>query len=143
MFTATKTFHDFPCCHRAWRHEGACKYLHGYCRSFRLVFEAPTLNDIGFVTDLSALKDVEAELRRLFDHTVLVARDDPALPTFKALEALGVMRLTELPATTSEAIAKYVHDLIAENFFFKDPSAVKVRSVTVVENEKIAATYEV
>ena len=37
-FTSTKSFWNFPCAHRQYRHDGNCHLIHGYSRSFHFVF---------------------------------------------------------------------------------------------------------
>jgi len=54
-FTCTKTFSGYPCCHRQWRHQGHCRFVHGYSRSFSFWFRATELDDCGFVVDFSSL----------------------------------------------------------------------------------------
>ena len=39
-FTSTKSFWNFPCAHRQYKHDGNCHLIHGYSRSFHFVFGA-------------------------------------------------------------------------------------------------------
>ena len=48
-FTSTKSFYNFPCAHRQHKHEGNCHLIHGYSRSFHLVFGAQTMTKEGTI----------------------------------------------------------------------------------------------
>ncbi len=160
-YTAIKTFHDFPCAHRAWKHKGVCRFLHGYCRAFTFHFESDSLDENGFVIDLSSLRGLESWLRSKFDHTVLIATADPHLPDFQHLSEAGVLTLTILPLVSSEGIASYIieHSPVLINDLLRRTDTrvyveegnrqmfeqvgnrmVKLAGVTVRENEKIMAS---
>ncbi|AXI80135.1 6-pyruvoyl trahydropterin synthase family protein [Peterkaempfera bronchialis] len=98
-----------PCCHRSWAHDGRCVYLHGYERSFELEFACAELDPAtGFVIDFSALKGVRARLAEQFDHTTLVAEDDPELPLFRTLAERGIVDLRVMRHTGMEGAAVWV-----------------------------------
>ncbi len=82
MKKTTKLFQDFPCTHRAWRYRGNCKYVHGYCRSFKFIFTCEEPDRNGWVMDFGGLKQIKEFLMYWFDHTFLVAKDDPFLSGF-------------------------------------------------------------
>ena len=63
-FSCSKSYEDFPCSHRQWRHEGHCRYVHGYSRSFTFCFTAKELDQNGFVVDFSSLKPLEKRLNK-------------------------------------------------------------------------------
>ena len=46
MFKSTKRFTGFSCAHRQPAHDGHCKFLHGYSRSFYFVFAADEVDEI-------------------------------------------------------------------------------------------------
>ena len=92
-FKSTKTYTNLPCAHRRWQHDGACAHVHGYSRSFHLVFRCRERTANGFVMDFGKLKPVKAWLEDHFDHTLLLDSDDPLLPQFRALEAAGACKL--------------------------------------------------
>ena len=62
QFSCSKSYEDFPCSHRQWRHEGHCRFVHGYSRSFTFWFTAKNLDQNGFVVDFSSLKPLEKRL---------------------------------------------------------------------------------
>ncbi|MEF3088149.1 6-pyruvoyl trahydropterin synthase family protein, partial [Bacillus altitudinis] len=77
VFTSTKTFSNYPCAHRQWRHDGNCALVHGYSRSFHFVFAAQTLDKCGFVVDFGGLHWLRDYLEYWFDHTLFLMADDP------------------------------------------------------------------
>ena len=50
-FESTKSYYNYPCAHRQFRHNGNCAKIHGYSRSFHFKFAAKTLTKEGFVVD--------------------------------------------------------------------------------------------
>ena len=77
QFSCSKSYDDFPCSHRQWRHKGHCRFVHGYSRSFTFWFAAKELDINGFIVDFSGLKLFEKKLKDQFDHTFLINKDDP------------------------------------------------------------------
>ena len=79
-YRSTKTFgHELglSACFRQWRADSHCRFLHGYALSFKLTFEAEELDERNWVIDFGSLKPVKAWLVEMFDHRLLIARDDP------------------------------------------------------------------
>ena len=58
-FTSTKSYYNFPCAHRQYRHEGNCHLIHGYSRSFHFVFGIKTFTKEGFAVDYGDLDELE------------------------------------------------------------------------------------
>jgi 6-pyruvoyltetrahydropterin/6-carboxytetrahydropterin synthase len=52
------------------------------------VFESETLDDRNWVMDFGGLKAFKEWSEYMFDHTLIIAEDDPHLPTFKQLNSL-------------------------------------------------------
>ena len=92
-FSCSKSYDDFPCSHRQWRHEGHCRFVHGYSRSFTFWFTAKKLDLNGFVVDFSSLKTLENRLKEQFDHTFLINKDDPLLNYWEKLHDLDALDL--------------------------------------------------
>ena len=88
-----QSYEDFPCSHRQWRHEGHCRFVHGYSRSFTFWFTAKKLDLNGFVVDFSSLKPLENKLKEQFDHTFLINKDDPLLNYWEKLHDLDALDL--------------------------------------------------
>jgi 6-pyruvoyltetrahydropterin/6-carboxytetrahydropterin synthase len=142
-FKSTKRFTGFPCTHRQWRAESHCRYVHGYSREFFFEFAANELTKEGWVVDFGGLKKLKTWLETIFDHTFLVAQDDPELETFKALDAKGAIMLRILPNPGMEGTALYVYEeasKILESLYGKRAWITKVE---VRENDKNSAIFEV
>jgi 6-pyruvoyltetrahydropterin/6-carboxytetrahydropterin synthase len=98
--------------------------LHGYSIGLKLVFESETLDDRNWCFDFGGMKPFKAWLDYMFDHTLLIAEDDPELETFKHLNAGGergergeYSALTDLrivPGVGCEAFAKMAYDKMSE-----------------------------
>jgi 6-pyruvoyltetrahydropterin/6-carboxytetrahydropterin synthase len=138
--SVVKTFDDLPCVHRAWRHEGRCRLLHGYSRSFDVEFTADELDANGFVVDFSALDDVRELLREQFDHTVLVERDDPLFDEFVRLDEAGAARVRVMDHTGMEGAAMWVLDTVDRHMSERSGGRVRVARVVARENAKNAVT---
>ena len=119
---------------RQWRAESHCKYLHGYSLEFEFEFGAEKLDEKNWVVDFGGLKDLEAWLRRNFDHKTLVASDDPKLTEFKTLNDNGVIDMVVVESTGAEMFAKmameYSSKMIQDNY----GERCWVESVTVREH---------
>ena len=134
-----KTFSDYPCCHRVWNHGGKCSRLHGYDRIFAITFEADELDaDTGFVVDFSDLKDVRHLLESQFDHTTIVAPDDPALPMLEQLAGLAALDLRVMDHPGMEGAARWVLMQVEELIQRKTGGRAWVAAVEARENEKNA-----
>ena len=118
QFTCSKSYEDFPCSHRQWRHKGHCRFVHGYSRSFTLCFSAIELDSNGFVVDFSSLKPLEKRLKEQFDHTFLVNKDDPLLTYWKKLHDLEAIDLRIMENVGMEYSAKLIWQWA--NDFLKD-----------------------
>jgi 6-pyruvoyltetrahydropterin/6-carboxytetrahydropterin synthase len=141
-FKSTKSFTGFPCTHRQWRAESHCKYVHGYSREFHFEFAASELTKEGWVVDFGGLKELKKWLEQIFDHTFLVAQDDPELEAFKALEKRGALQLRVLPNPGMEGSAEYVYheaSKILESLYGKRAWITKVE---VCENDKNSAIFQ-
>ena len=66
-YTSTKTYSDYPCAHRQYKHKGNCALVHGYSRSFTFLFGAKERDQCGFVVDFGDLKWLKSHLDHLFD----------------------------------------------------------------------------
>ena len=92
-YQSTKTYgtdRGLSCCFRQWRASHShCSTLHGYSLGFKFVFESETLDSRNWAFDFGGMKPIKQYLDHMFDHTVLVAEDDPALSYFVSLANLS------------------------------------------------------
>jgi 6-pyruvoyltetrahydropterin/6-carboxytetrahydropterin synthase len=140
-FTSTKRFTGFPCTHRQWRAESHCRFVHGYSRQFYFEFEANELTKEGWVVDFGGLKELKAWLDHYFDHTFLVAQDDPEMEAFVKLNKDGVIQLRVLPNPGMEGSAQFVYDEASKILKKLYGERAWITKVEVSENEKNSAIY--
>jgi 6-pyruvoyltetrahydropterin/6-carboxytetrahydropterin synthase len=136
--------HDegLSCCFRQWQASHShCRFLHGYALGFRFTFVTETLDDRGWCVDFGGLKPLRAWLHALFDHTLVVAADDPELPAFQALQAADLAQLRVLPAVGCEAFAHYAHQWASRFVDGETAGRVRVEAVEVSEHEGNSASY--
>lgn len=137
--------HDegLSCCFRQWRaRESHCRFVHGYALAFTFVFATDRLDANNWCYDFGGLKDVRAWLHQMFDHTTLVAEDDPELDSFRALAARGLIDLRVLPAVGCEATARLAHDHVAGFIERRSRGRVWLESVDVSEHGGNTARYQ-
>lgn len=142
-FTSTKRFSNLPCSHRAWAHDGHCKYIHGYSREFIFHFAANRLTKEGFVVDFSDLKDLKAWLHQWFDHTMLINANDPEMELFEELDKKGIVQLRVMPNCSMEGTAKFTYEFVNKLLTKKYNGNAWCYRVEVRENDKNSAIYEV
>jgi len=138
---STKSFWNYPCSHRQWRHAGHCAFVHGYSRSFHFTFEASELDSFGFVVDFGAFKKFRAKLDEWFDHTLLLNEDDPLLSEFRALEAKGACKITVLPNVGMEGTAYFLYEQMNEFLSVETAGRATCVKVEVRENDKNSGIY--
>jgi 6-pyruvoyltetrahydropterin/6-carboxytetrahydropterin synthase len=141
MFTSTKRFTGFPCTHRQWKAESHCRFVHGYSREFYFEFAATSLTKEQWVVDFGGLKEIKEWLTYMFDHTFLVAQDDPFLEDFKKLDASGVLQLRILPNAGMEGTAEFVYHYVNQKIQDLTQNRAWVVKVEVRENEKNSAIF--
>ncbi len=140
-FKSTKRFTGFPCTHRQWRANSHCRFVHGYSREFYFEFEARELTIEGWVVDFGGLKEIKNWLEHMFDHTFLVAQDDPQLAEFKSLEQLGALQLRVMPNPGMEGTALFVYEEASRILSKLYGDRAWITLVEVSENEKNSAQF--
>ena len=150
-FRSTKIFDGYSTVFRQWRAEGThCKFLHGYGVSFKVWFEGE-LDERNWVWDFGGMKrakgtidgmNPKAWMDYMFDHTTIVAEDDPFLEEFKEMHSQGIIQLRIIPAVGAEQFAKYLYKKL--NTFIQEETdeRVKVVQVEFREHEKNTAFYK-
>lgn len=145
-YRSTKAYdhsEGLSCCFRQWRAQSHCRLLHGYALAFRFVFATESLDHNNWCFDFGGLKPVRTWLHEMFDHTTLVAQDDPDLPAFEALRESGLVDLRILPAVGCEAVARHVHDYVSIYVTSQTEGRVRLESVEVREHGGNSALYSV
>lgn len=147
IFESTKTYpHStgLSCTFRQWRANSHCNQLHGYALEFKFVFAATELDTRNWVVDFGSLKGLKGWLEEWFDHTLLVAEDDPQLEELQVLasDTPTLVNIRPVPATGCEATAYYVYQYteqwLADNGY---SPRVQLQSVEVSEHPGNSAIY--
>ena len=140
-YTSTKTYRNLPCAHRQWKNEGHCSFVHGYSREFIFHFGAKELDKHGWVVDFGGLSDLKIFLEHWFDHTLLLANDDPLLSEFRDLETKGACDLRLLESASIEYSAKFVYEFANNLIQNKTNGMAWCNRVEVKENDKNSVIY--
>jgi 6-pyruvoyltetrahydropterin/6-carboxytetrahydropterin synthase len=158
MFTSTKVFDGFSTVFRQWKAENThCRFLHGYGISFKVWFEGE-LDHRNWVWDFGGMKRAKTKIDGkspkewmdyMFDHTVIIAEDDPLLPELKMFDNLpnlgnnnkGGIQLRVIPATGAEKFAEYIYNKLNSFVSVETNYRVKVKQVEFREHGKNSAIY--
>jgi len=170
-FYSTKTYGNdrgLSCCFRQWRATHShCSTLHGYAIGIKLVFECDTLDDKNWCMDFGGLKEFKAWADYMFDHTLVVAEDDPHLGFFNQMSNMGlpldsgtgavqsvkphereaVCDLRIVEGVGCEMFAKMCYDKMAEliasgTMRYPINPTVRIKSAEVFEHAGNSAIYE-
>jgi len=149
-FQSSKVFDGFSTVFRQWKATTThCQYLHGYGVSFKVYFEGD-LDDRNWVWDFGGMKRAKTQIDGMspkewmdymFDHTLICAEDDPALPHLRKLEFENIIQLRVIPATGAEKFAEYIFNKINEFVQTETEGRVRVTKVKFAEHGKNAAYY--
>jgi 6-pyruvoyltetrahydropterin/6-carboxytetrahydropterin synthase len=172
-FYSTKTFgtdRGLSCCFRQWRATHShCQFLHGYSIGIKLIFECDSLDERNWVMDFGGLKVFKEWANHMFDHTTVIAEDDPLLPVFMDLSKRSTLKrydgynsltssgsiaaqraidLRVVPGVGCERFAqlcfeqmeKILTDAKANNILLNP--TVRIKSVEVFEHGANSAIYE-
>lgn len=150
-FQSTKVFDGYSTCFRQWKANTThCKFLHGYGVSFKLWFEGE-LDHRNWVWDFGGMKRAEGTIDGMkpkewfdymFDHTVVMAEDDPSLDSFRRLNSKGIIQLRIIPAVGAEKFAEYIYDKVNTFLDEETNGRVTIAKVEFREHNKNAAIYE-
>jgi 6-pyruvoyltetrahydropterin/6-carboxytetrahydropterin synthase len=150
-YQSTKVFDGFSCVFRQWKAEGThCKYVHGYGVSFKVWFEGE-LDEKNWVWDFGGMKrakgtidgmNPKAWMDYMFDHTMIVAEDDPFLESFKLMDRAGAAQVRILPAVGAEKFAEYIFNKLQEFIHTETEGRVRIVRVDFMEHGRNSAIYE-
>jgi 6-pyruvoyltetrahydropterin/6-carboxytetrahydropterin synthase len=167
-YYSTKTYgtdRGLSCCFRQWRATHShCSTLHGYSIGIKLVFESETLDDRNWVFDFGGLKQFKDWADAMFDHTLVIAADDPHLDFFKKMSEIGYEGITNgvphergalcdlriVPGVGCEMFAKMCYDAMSDLLEqykvhggrYPAGEGVRLKSAEVFEHAGNSAIYE-
>ena len=119
-----------------------CRFLHGYSLGFKFTFGCNELDNKNWAVDFGGLKPLKEWLKEMFDHTYLVAEDDPEMETVQMLQDKGLIDIRVVPAVGCERFAELVFDKAQEIIEAQYGQRCWVQRVTVREHEHNSATVE-
>ena len=151
-FQSTKIFDGFSTVFRQWQATTThCQYLHGYAIEFKVTFEGE-LDHRNWVWDFGGMKRANTKINGMspkewmdymFDHTVVLANDDPYKEHFQKLHTNGVVQLRLMDGPVgAERFAEFIYNKL--NTFVQEETdgRVRVARVEFFENKKNTAIYE-
>ena len=149
-FQSSKVFDGFSTVFRQWKATTThCKYVHGYGVAFKIYFEGD-LDERNWVWDFGGMKRAKGKIDNMspkdwfdymFDHTLIVAEDDPELLAFKQMDEAGVAQVRVIPATGAEKFAEYIYTKVNKFVLEETDNRVRVAKVKFMEHNKNAAYY--
>lgn len=116
-YVSTKEYKELgPVAYRQFKAESHCNLIHGYALSFKFEFEASDLDARNWVVDYGSLRPLKGLLEDWFDHTLLVAENDPEFATFQLLQDKGLAKLTVVERTGCEGLADFIIRYVNEQW---------------------------
>lgn len=111
MYVSTKRYgHEagFSIAYRQHRADSHCRFIHGYSLAFNFEFESAVLDVRNWVCDFGGFRSLKDFLDEHFDHTLLVAQDDPELAFFQEIDRKGLAQVREVEKTGCEGLAEWL-----------------------------------
>jgi len=149
-FQSSKVFDGFSTVFRQWKATTThCRFVHGYGISFKVYFEGE-LDERNWVWDFGGMKRAKTKIDGkspkewmdyMFDHTLVVAEDDPELLAFQQMDKAGVAQVRVIPATGAEKFAEYIYNKLNKFVDTETEGRVRVTKVKFMEHGKNAACY--
>ena len=149
-FQSSKVFDGFSTVFHQWKATTThCRFVHGYGISFKVYFEGD-LDERNWVWDFGGMKRAKTKIDGkspkewmdyMFDHTLVVAEDDPELKAFQQMDTAGVAQVRVIPATGAEKFAEYIYTKLNKFVDTETEGRVRVTKVKFMEHNKNAAYY--
>ena len=140
MYRVTKNYghnRGFSCAFRQWSADSHCKNLHGYSLGFKIVLESHALDINNWVYDFGNFEFLDKWLSENFDHTLLIAKDDPEFELLMSLNNITA-KVIVLDKISCEYFAEMTFKFIQQSLAKLD---VEVVSVEVSEHESNSAGF--
>ena len=149
-FRSKKRYEGFSTVFRQWKADDThCSKIHGYDVYFDITFQGD-LDYRNWVADFGILKRAKTKIDGMnpkewmdymFDHTFIVAQDDPFIESFLKMDEAGVAQVRILPAVGAEQFAKYLYEKLDAFIQEETEGRVHVVQVQFFENHKNSAIY--
>lgn len=153
MYQSTKIFDNYSVALRQHKAQHShCKLLHGYALKFKVWFYGKDidnqLDDMNWIVDFGGFKSqpvgngLKDWMNHMFDHTVLIEKDDPYRDLFETMQMEGICKVHFLDKMGAESLAKLVYDKFNDVLRKTDGGRCRVLRVECFENDKNSAIYE-
>jgi 6-pyruvoyltetrahydropterin/6-carboxytetrahydropterin synthase len=149
-FQSSKVFDGFSTVFRQWKANTThCRFVHGYGISFKVYFEGE-LDERNWVWDFGGMKRAKTKIDGkspkawmdyMFDHTMIIAEDDPWKDAFQQMDEAGVAQVRVIPATGAEKFSEYIYTKLNSFVKTETDNRVRVTKVEFMEHGKNAACY--
>ena len=124
------------------RAKSHCRFIHGYRLTGKFIFTADSLDANNWVVDFGDFDELKTFLQEKFDHKLVLAKNDPAMKEFKALEKAGAAEIVVMDEGVGiELFTKYCFEAADSYVKHKTDGRVRAHSVEVFEHEKNSAIY--
>ena len=164
-YQSTKLFDNYSVAIRQHKAQHShCQLLHGYALEFKVWFESiepleeNQLDEMNWIMDYGGFKALPKggesieELKKtgnglkdwmdyMWDHTLLIEKDDPQLETFQYMQELGLCHLRVMDRIGAESAAKMVYDKFNDVMSRTGGGRVKVVKVECWEAPKNSSIY--
>jgi 6-pyruvoyltetrahydropterin/6-carboxytetrahydropterin synthase len=154
-YISTKIFDNYSVAIRQWKAQHShCQLLHGYALKFKVWFasneplEENQLDDMNWIVDYGGFKEpplgngLKAWMDHMWDHTLLIQKDDPYVDVFEQMGQMGLAKVHLLDKMGAESNAKLVFDKFNEVLAKTDAGRCKCIKVECFENDKNSSIYE-
>ena len=134
-YISIKVFDGYSTAFRQWRATHShCQYVHGYALKFKVWFVGE-IDEKNWVCDFGCFKrnGIKKELANQFDHTTVVASDDPHMEIFKEMNKVGLIQLKVMEHVGCERFAEWVYNLINNKMQKETNGRVSVLKVEAYE----------
>lgn len=119
-----------------------CRFLHGYSLAFTFKFGCEHLDHKNWVVDFGGLKPLKEWLENMFDHKVVIDKNDPMIQKFYDLDESGLCELTVFDGVGVEKFAEHAYKFADQLVRDMTDGRCYVVSVECAEHGANSATYE-
>lgn len=160
-FTCTKTFDCVSTAHRNWRAKDnpnrdskKCSYIHGYTKSFSIVFECESLDEFQWVYDYGTtstgeertMTSIKKFIQETLDHGVTTDDQDPMLAKLYEMHELELIKLIVIPVKDGqsgsvEGLCRFMYNKFDPQLRSETNNRVWIESITISEHHKNSSTF--
>ena len=119
-----------------------CHLLHGYSLAFKFTFGCKSLDDKNWAVDFGGLKPLKAWLENMFDHKLVLDKNDPHLDQFQQLEDMDLAEIRIFDGVGAEMFAKHAFEFADELIREKTDGRCYVVECECMEHGANSAIYK-